>query len=467
MSAAWQRRLSYAARTGSSFTTGGVAPRPAPPPPPTARPAPRAPLLRTSLRIAAVTLVAVLALVVVLIVMRPSAASGAVSCPGGLQATPDGRCVQCLVGSDCASQICGVAGACVQCNAAGGCAGPQVCVAGACATPCTTAANCPTGFVCSSTTGGGCVQCTTDADCSSVPVVSGTLPATCDPVSNTCGQCLIDTNCPSSSQFYCAARFCVAGCGKQSDCPPGVVCTSGVCASCTDPKGPAPCPSPLYCTSTGCVSCIDAGGCTSATLPICSSGTCVSISKAATDAARPVYLNRLQITDTASNHVLFPDATTSTPTPTFGTWPALPSGVPVGFTFFADPTVSGAWAIVVPVVSNVGSANPVVSIFQLVLVPGSRPSLAFLNIGSTLPTTYNVYITSNGANASILGKPADLGEYVDTDAPTSLFFALNSDASLRSQITDVSGTPSISIYDSAASPVVGAAVYPFTLSSVT
>lgn len=80
-------------------------------------------------------------------------------------------------------------------------------------------APCPQGLVCD-VKSGECVQCLVDRDC------GGNTPV-CDAAARTCVQCLVDATCGFG--HVCRNHSCLAGCGPQAPCSPGLGCCADAC----------------------------------------------------------------------------------------------------------------------------------------------------------------------------------------------------------------------------------------------
>jgi hypothetical protein len=123
--------------------------------------------------------------------------------------TSSGLCVQCLTSAQCtepSSPFC-LAGACVQCDSDSNCedlgadGGPLYC----------------------SMSLGRCVGCTSPADCN-----NPTLPG-CNSVTNNCGSCALNADCPAGVGCGLLSGVCVAFCGTAA------AVGAADCAGCTNP----------------------------------------------------------------------------------------------------------------------------------------------------------------------------------------------------------------------------------------
>lgn len=145
----------------------------------------------------------------------------------------DGRCVDCLSDSDCAddpaASNCSEDGACIACVSDVDCSFLQGTLA------CLSAV--------------GCVECTETSDCSSNPAgavckASNVGPAPEERPTNTCVECVSNTDCVTPAASRCEDNRCVP-CSSDSDCAqvdslsgpspttPLGVCDLGTCVQCT------------------------------------------------------------------------------------------------------------------------------------------------------------------------------------------------------------------------------------------
>jgi len=95
-------------------------------------------------------------------------------------------------------------------------------------------------------------SCTTDADCHLSSLH-------CDPVSRTCGACVVDAQCTAAGLGHCDASLhrCVA-CVAATNCPVGQTCLAARCViTCVEDVTPSPCPAGTSCHSGSCGSCGD------------------------------------------------------------------------------------------------------------------------------------------------------------------------------------------------------------------
>ena len=87
----------------------------------------------------------------------------------------------------------------------------------------------------------GCYGCKDSTDCSSPTPIC---------LANLCVECADNTNCPLAGTVCSASHACVPGCTDTKLCPPGQMCSSGVCVTgCVDDIT-TPCPSGQYCCGT-------------------------------------------------------------------------------------------------------------------------------------------------------------------------------------------------------------------------
>jgi hypothetical protein len=136
-----------------------------------------------------------------------------------LRCDGNGRCVECLTGSDCAN------GVCVE----------HVCVAATCTDKVRNAGE--AGVDC----GGSCLPCANGASCdASADCSSGLCEA------GNCTACIDHLDCPSDT--YCAAGSCLPKLSDGSTCSEGARCESGHCPAADGVCCDAPC-------AGGCVAC--------------------------------------------------------------------------------------------------------------------------------------------------------------------------------------------------------------------
>jgi hypothetical protein len=170
----------------------------------------------------------------------------------------DNECVQCNSDTDCSTgqPICDPSThTCVECltdsdcNDANACT-TDVCVAGTCQYP---AVVCDDGLFCTDDSCDPSTGCTTSPhECD-----NGQL---CDENTNSCVECLTDTDCPSGAPFCNDSGTCVE-CQADSDCNDNNVCTTDSCNTAGT------------CVHTGNTNpCDDGNACTSG--DICGGGTC-------------------------------------------------------------------------------------------------------------------------------------------------------------------------------------------------
>ncbi len=82
-------------------------------------------------------------------------------------------------------------------------------------------------------------NCEVSSDCTSDPT-----KAACDPVTRTCVECVLSSDCGTGR--ICASNVCIRTCQSASDCPSDETCSGGICvasgcasdADCTDPTLP-------------------------------------------------------------------------------------------------------------------------------------------------------------------------------------------------------------------------------------
>ena len=172
------------------------------------------------------------------------------------------KCVQCLADSDCSSTSltpkCSTStNTCVQCNSDSDCTSliapkcsSNTCIACSSDSDChfSTTPKCLT-----SSTPAQCVQCLLDTDCAS----SSTTPI-CSTTLFGCIQCNSDADCTSLSASKCSSNLCTA-CVTDSDCrfDSALACSSsGVCVSTCTKYGTSctSCTSGLYLYNSTCVS---------------------------------------------------------------------------------------------------------------------------------------------------------------------------------------------------------------------
>ncbi len=208
-------------------------------------------------------------------------------CPTGVvcaTATSDshlGQCVQCTTTAECSAGLTCSAStdSCVGCISNAQCGNPEpVCSAGAC-TACTTDAQCAAGAGGSAceTQGSltGCVECTT----TNKTACTGAT-ALCDPGSDKCVACELDSQCTGSAPICDATNHSCRACSGAADCP-GKVCVTaandahvGTCVQCAEGSA---CMNGQTCdpTSDTCVSCASNGDCANPT-PICTASGCAA-----------------------------------------------------------------------------------------------------------------------------------------------------------------------------------------------
>jgi hypothetical protein len=115
----------------------------------------------------------------------------------------DGRCVQCLVDTDCPSgYLCGGNDQCHQgCKTNGDCGGARP--------------------ICETATG-VCVGCTTSTDCGAEAPICST--------GGVCVQCVTGTDCKTPAAPLCSTAGVCVECNVDADCKaPLTLCRNGIC----------------------------------------------------------------------------------------------------------------------------------------------------------------------------------------------------------------------------------------------